>query len=328
MLDDGNGAEDLPDFGDPDEESDEPNPTKADEAPPPPAAAVPAASPSGVAAGFGPVATTTGGTQQESRRSPVAPPAAAAAARVGGEPSEGASATTQTQAAATGSKPARDEGATKGCEAEDPLPGEADKEAWAELLRDSHMRQLREAAQLGGPELPPFPRVFNHSWPAASSSSQASPSSGSCPRQALNMQMQIVRGMRWEGEPGGYGPARWDREDRWDSWRGQPYGQGGGGWGSWGGQRGSARPSWAHSDMPSSASALLPQLMDQLQASGVGAKALAGIREQAQSGQLNTVLAEVAKKLAAHRAQFAASRAAESASSPGASVVPPPRPAA
>merc|ERR1719296_727468 len=110
------------------------------------------------------------------------------------------------------------------------------------------------------------------------------------------MQLHHVRGMRWEGEPGGYGPRR--GEDRWDRWR-NPYGQGGSG--SWGDGRGTpcpdmVAPSWAHNEkMSSSATAFLPQLLQQLQAGGVGAHDIAQIRRQAQSGQLNGVLSEVAK---------------------------------
>eukprot|EP00411_Alexandrium_monilatum_P061747 CAMPEP_0175535718 /NCGR_PEP_ID=MMETSP0096-20121207/24341_1 /TAXON_ID=311494 /ORGANISM="Alexandrium monilatum, Strain CCMP3105" /LENGTH=228 /DNA_ID=CAMNT_0016838519 /DNA_START=35 /DNA_END=721 /DNA_ORIENTATION=+ len=65
------------------------------------------------------------------------------------------------------------------------LPFEHDSESWLELLRDGYVRQLREENEY--PEPPPFHRAIHF---AANPGEPIPP--GKYPRQALNMQLQLL----------------------------------------------------------------------------------------------------------------------------------------
>lgn len=193
---------------------------------------------------------------------------------------------------------------------QDGLPADSDGERWLEFLRDGYMRQLREEAEL--PEPPPFQRALQFVAPPG----QMTPE-GYYPRQALNHQLHLVRRLHWEGDWNNANNDRWS-----DRSRGAPYGhRWGGGWGGHGGHRaGMVPPSWATGpgmrDADAHAVAMLPQLLGQLQAGGVDPSVLVQVSQQAQAGQLNGLLSEVAKKLAATRR--AAARAARGGDVPGA----------
>lgn len=292
------GGEDLPDY-DPDGESDEPSPVEV----PMPASSLPAVD-----------AETSSRGEPPSVAALLAPPAdgAAGIAPAALEPGSPGAAAAGDAAGASAAAAALQ------AAAEDQLPPDDDGERWLELLRDSYLRQLREDAEL--PEPPHFQRSLLYA---------AAPGvpEGAYPRHVLNQQLQAVRRMHWQGEwssdsyrDGSRSGGSWSSGSG-GSWgcggRGTPYSHSGpswrGGsaatarWGSWR-MAGLVPPAWAMGDPDANAAAILPQLLGQLQAGGMSPNNLAQVSQQAQAGQLNGILSEVAKKLAAHRSEVAASR--------------------
>jgi len=86
---------------------------------------------------------------------------------------------------------------------EEMLPGDGDGEGWLELLRDGYCRQLREENEYMEP--PPFHRAMHY---AANPSDQMVPP-GKFPRQALNMQLQLLlRARAGDGVVPGKGPGK------------------------------------------------------------------------------------------------------------------------
>lgn len=268
--------EDLPDF-DPDGDSDEPRA----EAPLAAAAASLASSnPPGIAGSVAPAATTSTATASS-------PDACAESGAAAADVAQADKTGPQAGAALNGEPPYH---------VEDHLPEDDDKETWLEFLRDGYCRQLRCVYELQEP--PPFQRVFSH----VAAPGESCPE-GTYPRWGLHAQLHLVRTMRWHDKWGEDG--RWRDDDR----RPGPYSRGG--HGSWSdGWDDEAGPR-ASTDISSCADQLLPHLMSKLQAGGVRPSVLAQVRAQARSGQLNTVLAQVAQQMAALRAERAKSRTAE-----------------
>lgn len=144
------------------------------------------------------------------------------------------------------------------------LPYEGDSDSWLELLRDGHLRQLREENEY--PEPPPFHRAIHYSAEAG-----APCPAGKYPKQALQMQLQLL--LKFRAPEGGAAPGG-----------GKPVLPGG---------KGNVAAALAPLLQNPNAAAALQQLI-QAQQAGKGASP-----QLAQQGQL---LIEAAKVLAAAKA--------------------------